>query len=41
MAAVAFWRAGLMLKMMWGRFGFPKNEKPSAVKVPGQEFVKE
>jgi len=22
MAAVAFWRAGLMLKMLWGRFGF-------------------
>lgn len=24
MAAVAFWRAGLMLKMLWGRFGFSK-----------------
>jgi len=24
MAAVAFWRAGLMLKMFWGRFGFSK-----------------
>ena len=25
MAAVAFWRAGLMLKIVWGRFGFSKN----------------
>ncbi len=25
MAAVAFWRAGLMMKMLWGRFGFPKR----------------
>ncbi len=24
MAAVAFWRAGLMVKMLWGRFGFSK-----------------
>ena len=24
MAAVAFWRAGLMLKKLWGRFGFTK-----------------
>lgn len=24
MAAVAFWRAGLMLKMLWGRLGFSK-----------------
>ncbi|PWB68610.1 MAG: hypothetical protein C3F07_21825 [Anaerolineales bacterium] len=24
MAAVAFWRAGLLLKMLWGRFGLPK-----------------
>ena len=24
MAAVAFWRAGLMVKMFWGRFGFSK-----------------
>jgi hypothetical protein len=24
MAAVAFWRAGLMLKTVWGRFGFSK-----------------
>jgi len=26
MAAVAFWRAGLMLKMLWGRFGFSKPQ---------------
>ena len=27
MAAVAFWRAGLMLKMLWGRFGFSKSQQ--------------
>ena len=27
MAAVAFWRAGLMLKMLWGRFGFSKPQQ--------------
>jgi len=26
MAAVAFWRAGLMLKMLWGRFGLAKPQ---------------
>jgi len=31
MAAVAFWRAGLMLKRMWGRFG---PSKPHVVTVP-------
>ena len=30
MAAVAFWRAGLMLKMLWGRFGFSKPQKVPA-----------
>jgi len=25
MAAVAFWRAGLVVKTVWGRFGFSKN----------------
>jgi len=30
MAAVAFWRAGLMLKMLWGRFGFPKPRQAEA-----------
>jgi len=30
MAAVAFWRAGLMLKMLWGRFGFLKPQQVSA-----------
>jgi hypothetical protein len=27
MAAVAFWRTGLMLKKLWGRFGFSKPEQ--------------
>jgi len=26
MAAIAFWRVGLMLKMFWGRFGFSKPQ---------------
>jgi len=30
MAAVAFWRAGLMLKMFWGRFGFSRPQQVSA-----------
>ena len=29
MAAVAFWRAGLMLKTIWGRFGFSKSQRAS------------
>ena len=29
MASVAFWRAGLMLKMLWGRFGFSKPRQVS------------
>jgi hypothetical protein len=27
MAAVAFWRAGLVAKMLWGRFGFSKPQQ--------------
>jgi hypothetical protein len=27
MAAVAFWRAGLVLKTIWGRFGFSKSRR--------------
>lgn len=27
MAAVAFWRAGLLLKMLWGRFGLSKPQQ--------------
>jgi len=27
MAAVVFWRAGLMLKIIWGRFGFSKPQQ--------------
>jgi hypothetical protein len=30
MAAVAFWRAGLMLKTVWGRFRFSKSRQVSA-----------
>ena len=30
MAAVAFWRAGLMVKTVWGRFGFSKLQKAPA-----------
>jgi hypothetical protein len=30
MAAVAFWRAGLMLKMVWGRLGFSKPHQAEA-----------
>jgi hypothetical protein len=40
MAAVAFWRAGLMLKILWGRFGFSKNLQVLAAKEPVQESVK-
>ena len=34
MAAVVFWRAGLMLKTLWGRVGFSKNQQPSAAPEP-------
>jgi hypothetical protein len=30
MAAVAFWRAGLIVKILWGRFSFSKNLQVSA-----------
>lgn len=30
MAAVAFWRAGLMLKIVWGRYGFSKPQQVPA-----------
>ncbi len=30
MAAVAFWRAGLLVKMIWGRFGFSKPQQVEA-----------
>jgi hypothetical protein len=30
MAAVAFWRAGLLVKTVWGRFGFSKQRQASA-----------
>ena len=35
MAAVAFWRAGLVLKTVWGRFGFSKGLRASAEQQPG------
>ncbi|HET9908765.1 MAG TPA: hypothetical protein VFQ23_19100 [Anaerolineales bacterium] len=31
MAAVVFWRAGLMLKMLWGRFGLSRLHQPSRI----------
>ena len=34
MAAVAFWRAGLMLKMLWGRLGLSKPQQASAEREP-------
>ncbi len=34
MAAVAFWRAGLMLKILWGRFGFSNNLQASTDQAP-------
>jgi hypothetical protein len=34
MAAVAFWRAGLVLKTLWGRFSFSKNLQASAEQEP-------
>ncbi|HJS18134.1 MAG TPA: hypothetical protein VJ785_05275 [Anaerolineales bacterium] len=40
MAAVAFWRAGLMLKVLWGRFGFSKPLQVSAAREQGQDFVR-
>ncbi len=32
MAAVAFWRTGLLLKMVWGRFSFSKPQQVEAVR---------
>jgi hypothetical protein len=40
MAAVAFWRAGLTLKILRGRFSFSKNLQVLAEPEPGQESVK-
>lgn len=40
MAAVAFWRAGLTLKMLWGRFRFSKPQQVSALNEAGQEAIK-
>ena len=35
MAAVAFWRAGLILKTVWGRLGFSKYQQASPENEPG------
>lgn len=40
MAAVVFWRAGLMLRAVWGKFGFSKPQPVSAERHPVQETVK-
>ena len=40
MAAVAFWRAGLVVKTIWGRFGFSIPKQVSAAIELGQETVK-
>ncbi|MBN2117769.1 MAG: hypothetical protein JW730_14430 [Anaerolineales bacterium] len=40
MAAVAFWRAGLMLKTVWGRCGFSKPHQHSAGLEPGINPIK-
>ncbi|HSK88402.1 MAG TPA: hypothetical protein VK880_08610 [Anaerolineales bacterium] len=40
MAAVAFWRAGLMLKTVWGRFGFSSPARFSREENAGQETIK-
>jgi hypothetical protein len=39
MAAVAFWRAGLLLKTVWGRFGVSKNQQVSAGLDPNTNFL--
>jgi hypothetical protein len=35
MAAVAFWRAGLVMKMLWRRFGFSKHRQAAPENEPG------
>ncbi|HSL43823.1 MAG TPA: hypothetical protein VK897_10350 [Anaerolineales bacterium] len=39
MAAVTFWRAGLMLKMLWGRVGFSKPQRGSAELEPSLKSI--
>ena len=34
MAAVTFWRAGLLLKVLWGKFGFLKTQQAPATSEP-------
>ena len=40
MAAVVFWRAGLMLKTIWGRFGFAKKLQRAVEKTATQDSIK-
>jgi hypothetical protein len=40
MAAVAFWRAGLMLKMLGGKIGWLTHQQVPAAKETSQEIVK-
>jgi hypothetical protein len=40
MAAVAFWRAGLVLKTIWGRFSFSKPQQNTSAIEPAQEIIK-
>lgn len=40
MAAVAFWRAGLMLKTVWGRFNFSKGPQVTAEQEACQKIIK-
>jgi len=39
MAAVAFWRAGLILKTVWGKFGFSKPQQASAGLEPDMNSI--
>jgi hypothetical protein len=36
MAAVAFWRAGVLVKAVWGKFGFSRPIQASAEQEPGR-----
>jgi hypothetical protein len=40
MAAVAFWRAGLIVKILWGRFGLSQKLSLSTEKHAGQDSIK-
>jgi hypothetical protein len=40
MAAVAFWRAGLILKILGGRIGLLTPQQVPAAKAAGHEIIK-